>query len=233
MNWREHNAPYFWDEEKDTQIVQVTCLRPPSKKQGEDSITNISTTISGFLSAHLYVFLNPGKTFLNPEECSRGARTVALGAPYWPMLPVIRSFRFEFKCSRCYQLISFYSTYLEKEFWIEYGNVFKLICIIMHNNIKIHAPRWGWGWGTTVAFFFDMQQCYVLLLSFSLTFGNLKSVRDYYYLGFWVFPFPRVGVGVGRRSCCQLPGHSSRPRCHWGESFAGYASMCAAYARRN
>lgn len=143
MNWKEHNAPYFWDEEKDTQIVQVTCLRPPSKKQGKNSIANISTTISGFLSAHLYVSLNPGKSFLNPEECSRGARTVAVGAPYWPMFPVIRSFRFEFKCSRCHQLLSFYSTYLEKEFWIKYGNAFKLICITMHNNITRHAPRRG------------------------------------------------------------------------------------------
>lgn len=53
----------------------------------------------------------------------------------------------------------------------------------MHNDIKRHAPRRGGGWGTTVAFFQTCSSA-VLLLSFSLTFGNLKSVRDYYYLGF-------------------------------------------------
>ena len=42
----------------------------------------------------------------------------------------------------------------------------------------------GGGIGNCSSLLLDMQQCYVLLLSFSLTFGNLKSVRDYYYLGF-------------------------------------------------
>ena len=53
----------------------------------------------------------------------------------------------------------------------------------------------GGGIGNCSSLLLDMQQCYVLLLSFSLTFGNLKSVRDYYYLGFWAFPFSGVGVG--------------------------------------
>lgn len=42
----------------------------------------------------------------------------------------------------------------------------------------------GRGIGNYSSLLLDMQQCYVLLLSSSLTFGNLKSVRDYYYLGF-------------------------------------------------
>lgn len=67
---------------------------------------------------------------------------------------------------------------------------------------KMHAPRGG---GVTVAFLLTCSNAKRSLQSFSLTLGNLKSVIDCYYSGFWVF-FP-MGVGGSR---CQLWGYSTQ-----------------------
>lgn len=67
----------------------------------------------------------------------------------------------------------------------------------------------------------------VLLLSFSLTLGNLKSVIDCYYSGSWVF-FP---MGVGG-SWCQLWGYSSTQQLPLRHTLSlDILSMCSSLNR--